>query len=67
MMTLEIQRTMWVVRLPGNFMDVFIKKVVSYRRNKVKTVIIKDMGHYYMAEKTARKAAEAFGGTVEWA
>ena len=42
----------------------FIKRVVSYKNNKVKTTLIQAMGFIYKNEISARKAANAFNGKV---
>lgn len=58
---------MWMVKIEsyGGFFEVYVRKVVSYQRNKVCVTIIKDRGYQYKSEENARKAAEAFNGIIE--
>ena len=58
----------WVVMVPENIMDYsfdsYIHKVISYNKNRMNTSPDISYAHRYQQEKTAIRAAIAFGGKI---
>ncbi len=58
-------RKYWVVHSNGQFLKVYLKRVVSYRRKLYSVTIIRAYAHHYKLLQNARKAAMAIHGVVE--
>jgi hypothetical protein len=56
---------MYIVKVNINLIESYIKKVISYDRNIVNTVIIKENAFHYKHEENAIKSAQHFKGNIE--